>query len=174
MEGKQSQVKPVPPVPQADHYTILKSAEERIKEQLKDIEREWLLLGLRVGYSEQPPEDDQEPGNEHEVDCGFLEAIDNATKSPADNDEDFRREVEEHLHENPLSLEFLDQLYEEVAGQLEESAGGQRLWAGVFGVVSASPESGFGVACYCSNGTRRLYSYTVDGQTRWYCSSSPC
>jgi hypothetical protein len=174
MVGKQSQDMPVPPVSNADHYKILKSAEERVKEQLTDIGREWLLLGFRVDYFEQPPEDGQEPGNEYKVDCGFLEAIDNAKRSNAENDEDWRRELEEHLDENLLPIEFVDELYEEVKGKLEESAGGQKLWVGVFGVLSASPDSGFGTACYCANGTRKRYYYTVDGETRSYCSSSPC
>ena len=175
MKSEQSQSFPEPPVSTRDHYEIMKFAEQKVKEELSGIEHDWLLVGLRVGYYELPPEDSGDLGKEYKLECGYLEALDCAEEIEVKTKEEWQRIVEEGRYENPLPIEFVDELYEKVKVKLEESARGQELLVGVFGVLIGSASRCWGTGCYCPNRTKRYSYYDPNkGRCVCYCTASPC
>ena len=178
MKDEQSKILSEPLVSARDHYEILKFAEEAVKEKLGSIEHDWMLVGVRVSYYELPPEDSEELGEEHKMECGYLEPIDYVEEIEVETAEEWERIVEEGRHKNPLPIEFVDKLYEEVKRELEKRAGGQELLVGVCGVLMGSTFKCWGSSCTCwkyGKFYRRYYYYSYfKKRCVSYCTSIKC
>src|SRR5437870_3967126 len=101
MQDQPSQDRFESPVSAWDHYETLKVAEAQVMAQLREIQYQGMLVALRVGYYERPPEN-QERGKEYKMDYGYLEHLDNAEHKYIETEEEWRKIVEEGRQDNPL------------------------------------------------------------------------
>jgi hypothetical protein len=154
------------PVPVQTHYEILRRVELAVMEELRRQNSSWMPVGTRVSYF-AVDEDGQPTAGEWKLECGNVEPLDEA---PVQYVDEAHWQAIRQLEgaDDPLSLEFVDELFASAKRDLEGNAD-QNLAIEVAGVVAGSPTKNWGSACTCPNRKKRYYVGTTT-----YCTTSSC
>ncbi|MBK8783124.1 MAG: hypothetical protein IPO22_15245 [Anaerolineales bacterium] len=162
----------VGPVPFEKHYEVFTSIQTMLKEHLASLDRESLLIGLRVVYDEldSSSEPDFYP---YSVESGYLELVDNAIKCGMGEDVS-EEELIEKTRNAPIPITLLDEMYQFAYSELQ-AASNTKLRVGVFTEAKSNPIYYAGNACGCSSDTKkrkRFAGTSTTGKTIPSCGST--
>lgn len=161
-----------PLIPFKKLYDVFKSVEEMLKEHLDELEHEYFPIGLRVAYDEE--QSFNEPGVMHDkVEFGYLGPVDAAAKC-MEEEEQNAENLEKAEANVPITISFLDELYNHAKEELEGIAG-KDLRVSVDLLIMGSPALGYSVSCPCPNKKKRYCYYDRrTKRTRCYCTDRGC
>jgi hypothetical protein len=145
-----------PPVPVESHYLVFKDIENKIKDRLSELDHPYYFTGFRIAY------DRLNSGNEphvlpFSVEFGYLGLLDYPLQ--CGEPEEIPDEAGSELTENaPLTLEFLDELFDSAEAALQKETE-EPLRVGISIVLNGSRDQGYFIGCLCGNpqNTRRQY-----------------
>jgi hypothetical protein len=152
----------VGPVPIEKHYEVFTGIQTKLKEHLASLERESLLIGLRVAYDEldSSSEPDTFP---YSVESGYLELVDNAIQCGM-GEEVSEEELIERTKNAPIPMTLLDEMYELAHAELQ-AASETELRVSVSVEVKSNPIYYSSSGCGCSSNTRKKKRFAGSSTT---------